>query len=421
MEKNKNRFTGKAIVQFIILCTGAYAIYMPVFCRSAYYDALLEAFQVSNTEFASLFSTYTLMSLLTYFFGGVLADKFPPRYLLAISYVGTAAFTFWQMQFPSFGMALIIYGGMGVTTTLTFWSALIKATRQFGQLIGGESKALGFLEGGRAVSGMFVSTFCVWLFAKGASHVVGLRNVLAVYAVVMVFCGIGAWFVFNDEEQAREAVAQESLPKLIMECMKNKYVWICCLTVMGAYALTSTLSGYASSIGKSCFSLTVVVAAMIPTITTYIVPIGSFTGGFLGDKLGGARTLRIGVLGTIIAAFIITILPSVPAMGIPFIVIFCITTIFMGAVRGQFYAPLREIGIPMHLSGTAVGLIATLGYSPDLFLPLITGRLLDTMDPVTAYKIVIYILIAFGIFSMLMATVIVSHVKKNDKAKQSVE
>lgn len=421
MEKKKSGFTGKALIQFIILCVGANVIYMPVFCRSSYYDALLEAFQVTNTQFATLFSTYTLLTLLTYFFGGVLADKCAPRYLLAISYLGTAAFTFWQMQFPSFGMALIIYGGMGVTTTLTFWSALIKATRQFGQLVGGESKALGALEGGRAVAGMFVSTFCVWLFARGASQVMGLKSVLMVYFVVMVFCGIGAWFVFNDEEQAKEAVAQESLPKLVMECLKNKYVWICCLTVMGAYAMTSTLGGYVSSIGKSCFSLSVVVAAMIPTITSYVRPIGSFAGGFFGDKLGGARALRVGVLGLVVTSLIITVLPSVPAMGIPFIIIFCISTIFMGAVRGQFYAPLREIGIPMHLSGTAVGLIATLGYSPDLFLPLITGRLLDTMDPVTAYKIVIYILIAFGIFSMLMATVIVSHVKKNDKAKQSVE
>ena len=416
MEKKKSGFTGKAIIQFIILCIGAYAIYMPVFCRSSYYDAFLEAFQVSNTQFATLFSAYTLTSLLTYFFGGVLADKCPPRYLLAISFLGTAAFTFWQMQFPSFGMALIVYGGMGVTTTLTFWSALIKATRQFGQLIGGESKALGALEGGRAVAGMFVSTFCVWLFAKGASQSMGLKSVLTVYFVVMVFCGIGAWFVFNDEESAKEAVAQESLPKLIMECLKNKYVWICCLAVMGAYAMTSTLGGYVSSIGKSCFSLTVVVAAAIPMIATYIVPIGSVSGGFLGDKLGGAHTLRIGVLGLIITALMITLLPSVPAMGIPFIVIYCISTIFMGAVRGQFYAPLREIDVPMHLSGTAVGVIATIGYSPDLFLPLVTGRLLDTMEnPVTAYKIVIYILIAFGIFSMVMATVIMSHVKKSQK------
>ena len=124
------------------------------------------------------------------------------------------------------------------------------------------------------MAGMFVSTFCVWLFAKGASQSMGLKSVLTVYFVVMVFCGIGAWFVFNDEESAKEAVAKESLPNLIMECLKNKYVWICCLAVMGAYAMTSTLGGYVSSIGKSCFSLTVVVAAAIPMIATYIVPIG---------------------------------------------------------------------------------------------------------------------------------------------------
>lgn len=75
----------------------------------------------------------------------------------------------------------------------------------------------------------------------------------------------------------------------------------------------------------------------------------------------------------------------------------------------------------MYLSGTATGLIATIGYSSDLFLPLITGRLLDTLDAIVAYKIVIYILIGFGIFSIVMASLIVSYVKKSEKAKEGTE
>ncbi len=418
--KKKKGLSLKAILQFVILCAGATSIYHPVYSRSSFYDAFIESFQVSNTQFATMFSTYTLFTLLTYFLGGVVADKIPPRKLLAFSFLSTGALTFWQLQFPSYGVAVFIYGAMGVTTTLTFWAALIKATRQFGQMVGGESKALGSLEGGRAITNMLLSTFCVWLFAQAVSSMAGLRSVLIIYGIALVACGLGTWFVFDDD-LSEEAVSKDSLPKLILECMKNKYVWICCFVVMGAYAMTSMLEGYVSSIANACFSLSAVAAATVTVIGMYIQPVGSFGGGWLGDKIGASKTIILSVAGMIVASFIITVLPANAAMAVPFVIIYSFFAIFMSCARGQFYAPLREIGIPMYLSGTATGLIATIGYSSDLFLPLITGRLLDTMDAIVAYKIVIYILIGFGIFSIVMASLIVSYVKKSEKAKEGTE
>ena len=418
--KKKKGLSLKAILQFVILCAGATSIYRPVYSRSSFYDAFIESFQVSNTQFATMFSTYTLFTLLTYFLGGVVADKIPPRKLLAFSFLSTGALTFWQLQFPSYGVAVFIYGAMGVTTTLTFWAALIKATRQFGQMVGGESKALGSLEGGRAITNMLLSTFCVWLFAQAVSSMAGLRSVLIIYGIALVACGLGTWFVFDDD-LSEEAVSKDSLPKLILECMKNKYVWICCFVVMGAYAMTSMLEGYVSSIANACFSVSAVAAATVTVIGMYIQPVGSFGGGWLGDKIGASKTIILSVAGMIVASFIITVLPANAAMAVPFVIIYSFFAIFMSCARGQFYAPLREIGIPMYLSGTATGLIATIGYSSDLFLPLITGRLLDTMDAIVAYKIVIYILIGFGIFSIVMASLIVSYVKKSEKAKEGTE
>lgn len=87
--------------------------------------------------------------------------------------------------------------------------------------------------------------------------------------------------------------------------------------------------------------------------------------------------------------------------------------VFMGITRGQFYAPLREANVPMYLSGTATGLIATIGYSSDLFLPIISGKLLDSGDPVMAIKYIIMILIGFGIFAIIMASIMLKLMKKN--------
>ena len=206
----------------------------------------------------------------------------------------------------------------------------------------------------------------------------GLRSVLIIYGIALVACGLGTWFVFDDD-LSEEAVSKDSLPKLILECMKNKYVWICCFVVMGAYAMTSMLEGYVSSIANACFSLSAVAAATVTVIGMYIQPVGSFGGGWLGDKIGASKTIILSVAGMIVASFIITVLPANAAMAVPFVIIYSFFAIFMSCARGQFYAPLREIGIPMYLSGTATGLIATIGYSSDLFLPLITGRLLATI------------------------------------------
>ncbi len=48
-------------------------------------------------------------------------------------------------------MMMVIFALCGVTTTLTFWAALLKITRDFGKN-DGQGKAFGGLEGGRGLA-----------------------------------------------------------------------------------------------------------------------------------------------------------------------------------------------------------------------------------------------------------------------------
>ena len=47
------------------------------------------------------------------------------------------------------------------------------------------------------------------------------------------------------------------------------------------------------------------------------------------------------------------------------------------ALRGVYFALLEESAVPSRLTGTAVGLVSVVGYTPDIFFGAITGRLLD--------------------------------------------
>lgn len=402
----------RAILQFIVLGLGAYSIYEPIFARNTYYDAFIQSFGITNTQFATMFSVYSTMTILLYFPGGVIADKFSPRKLLTFSFISAAALALWESTFPPYQVALLIYAGLGISHTLTFWAALIKATRQFGQTLGGESTALGSQEDVRNIMKLVVATVCVATFRHHASMTAGLQTVLRIYAAVIFSCGVISWFVFNDKMQEEQAVCKESIFTLMKKCLKNPAIWIVSLMVLGTYSMSANMSGYITNIATSNFALSAQTAATIVLISTYVQPIGSFTGGILGDKLGATKALIVSNVGLIVPAVIILLMPKTPAMAVPFTIVWALFTLVRGAARGQYYAPLREAGVPMYLSGTAVGLIATLGYSGDVFLPIISGKLLDRMEPVVAYKNFIIILVCFGIFSIIMSCIMLQVIKR---------
>ena len=411
MSENKKRRIGlKDIITFAVLCIGNGTIFMPAYCRSNFYDAFIEGFGVTNTQFGIMFSAFTIGMLGTYFIGGVITDKMSPRKMLTFSFAATAVLTVVLSFFPSFYIACGVYFCMGLSSTMTFYAPLIKATRQFGQRVGGESKALGFMEGGRAIWGTVSGAVVSAVFVALAGGVMGLRAVLWIYAVILVACAIASYFCFTDD--AGEDTYKGNVLVQVKDCLKNPGVWILALMVMGAYAITSTMTGYTSLLATACFSIPMSYATFVALVPSVVNPIGAFIGGILGDKMGATKTVIVLVVLMMISAFAITILPNGISGAIPFLIIFVILSIFIGAVRGQYYAPMREAGIPMALSGTATGLIATIGYTPDLYLSIITGRLLDNPDQIGAFKQVIYILCGFGVFAIVMGICLMQIVKK---------
>ena len=90
------------------------------------------AFGFSKTQMGVLSSTFGIMSLIGYFPGGWLADRITPRKLITIALTITAASGFVFARLPSFEVCLVLYGFWGISTAFIFWSAMIKATRNWG-------------------------------------------------------------------------------------------------------------------------------------------------------------------------------------------------------------------------------------------------------------------------------------------------
>ena len=131
--------------------------------------------------------------------------------------------------FPSYTVMVILFGAMGITTTLTFWAALIKATRIFAKA-GGEGTALASMEGTRNVLSSIVSTVALILFGVFADKIFGLRIVIYIFAGMNVLIGLLIHFIFDRDTV--EKPEGEGVIKILLSALKDPNVWLMSLSLI---------------------------------------------------------------------------------------------------------------------------------------------------------------------------------------------
>lgn len=120
------------------------ALSIPWSLRAQFYKPLRQALVFTNTEFGLFTTAYGVAEMLSYFLGGWLADRFSARKLLTISFVLTGFGGLYYATYPPLHMSIALHFFWGVTTVLTYWAALMKATRLLGSATE-QGKVFGFL------------------------------------------------------------------------------------------------------------------------------------------------------------------------------------------------------------------------------------------------------------------------------------
>ena len=136
----------------LLILAGESIFILPFVLSRVFRPTVLDVFDLDNVQLGICFSVYGIVALISYMFGGPLADKYPPRKLIAIALWMTALGGLFYATFPSYTALKIIYGYWGFTTIFLFWPSLIKATRVWGGS-DAQGKAFGFLDGGRGLVG----------------------------------------------------------------------------------------------------------------------------------------------------------------------------------------------------------------------------------------------------------------------------
>ncbi len=388
-----------------VLCISAGSIYLLPFLQEVYYKPLADALSLNNTEVGSLMSIYGVFAMLSYFPGGWIADKVSPRILITFSLISTGLIGLYFATLPSYQISLIIHALWGITTTLLFWSAIVRVTRNWAPK-NEQGRAFGILQMGRGVSDILMSMPILAVFGILGSSYFALSMVIVQISLLTIISGLIAWFVLEDEDGGENSSVGtfNSGLREITTVLKLPVVWLIAVVVLAAYSAywgTYRFTSYSTDI----FSLSVVAAGAISIGKMWMSPPSALLAGFISDKIGIAKSVAILFVVLIFSFIVFAFMPGIPSLLPVMIVNVAIASLAVFALRGIYFALLEEGGIPMIITGTATGFISMIGFTPDVFMPLIGGVLLDNLPSVEGYRIFFLIvagICGFGLMAALM-------------------
>ena len=395
------------------MCAGEGVFILPFLLARIFRPTFLDVFQLDNFQLGTLFSTYGFVALISYLFGGTLADKFQPKILMGSSLIMTSLGGFYLSFFPSFDKLQLLYGFWGFSTTFLFWAAMIKATRNWGGDYK-QGKAFGFLEGGRGLVAASIGAIGIFIFSifiptdiiniSFVEKKSAFRWVIISTSVIVFLVGLLVFMFLEElkqsEKENREDIIVNYSFKTIIEVSRYPTVWLLIIIVLCAYCgykVTDILSLYASEI----MLFDEINSARVGSFQMYLRPIVCISIGYIADKSSSSKWLLRGFIFLFFGSiFFASGIIKAPLSSL-FIFSVIVTGIGTYGLRTLYFAAVKEGHIPYAFTGTAVGIISVIGYTPDIFMGPLMGSLLDNNPGILGHRLVFGLLVIFSIIGSI--------------------
>ncbi|WP_298549103.1 MFS transporter [uncultured Aquimarina sp.] len=389
----------------LLILAGESVFILPFVLARVFRPTVLEAFGLDNLQLGLCFSVYGIVALLSYLFGGPIADKFPPRKLIAVALWMTALGGLVYATFPGYATLKILYGYWGFTTIFLFWAPMIKATRVWGGSTS-QGKAFGFLDGGRGLVGALFGAMGVFIFSLFISSEISeatvlesraaFKQVILVSSGIVSLVGILVWFFMKlDQKTEQEIILEKITISQITAVLRLPSVWLLMIIILCAYVgykITDVFSLYA----KDVMLYDQVKSAQVGTFLLFIRPIIGVLIGVLADRTRTTFWLVVSFVISFFGALLFAMgIITTSATTLFFISILVVAT-GVYAARSLYFAVMQRGQIPLVLTGTAVGLISLIGYTPDIFAGPAMGYLLDNSPGIQGHQHVFWMLALFS-------------------------
>ena len=392
-------------VLLAIVAAGETVFFLPFVLARVFRPTFLEVFGLTNFQLGTAFALYGVVAMVSYFPGGVLADLLSPRKLLALALVATSGGGLLLAFNPSFAALKLLYAYWGFTTVALFWAALMRATREWGGLTR-QGAAFGLLDGGRGLLTAATAVVLVVLYAslipdEAASATLeqrsaAFRRIIAVTAAMTVLAAVPVWFFLprRSDSLGRERSGFEF--RGVAHVLAMPTVWLQAFIVICAYVgfkATDDFSLYA----KEVLGLDEVKAAKVGTVSLWVRPFAAIAAGYLADRFSaGLMTIFSFVLLLLGSLLLAAGIIHTGMLGLYLLAVIG-ASLGIFALRGLYYAIMQEGKVPLAFTGSAVGLVSVVGYTPDIFMGPVMGHLLDEFPGPPGHQRVFLVVAVFAL------------------------
>jgi MFS transporter, GlpU family, inner membrane protein len=179
-------------------------------------------------------------------------------------------------------------------------------------------------------------------------------------------------------------------------------VWLLMIIILCAYVgykITDVFSLFAQDV----MLYDKVQSAQVGTFLLFIRPVIGILIGVMADRSQITFWLVVGFVISFLGALLFALgLISATATALFFISILVVAT-GVYAARSLYFAVMERGQIPLVLTGTAVGLISLIGYTPDIFAGPAMGYLLENSPGVEGHQHVFWMLASFSFIGSIAA------------------
>lgn len=383
------------------------SIYLLPYMRKSFQTSMQEVFDVTFTQLGVMNSMFGLLAITAYFAGGWLPDRVSTRALLVFSLFATGIGGYYMATIPSYPMLLALHAFWGITTILTFWAALIKAARYWGGP-GDQGKTFGILDAGRGLVAAIMLSVAAWLFSRFALVADGLIAVIVLYSTASIVAGffVLAFIPEESTQGSRTGGQQKAAPRgQLLTALGMPVVWLQALIILIAYWLYVGSFEFAT-FGEKVFDQDKTFGATLSAVREWLRPFSAIAAGFLADRIRSSRAILYAFVIAAVGFAVLAWLPGDADLLWMLWIQVAAVAIAVFALRGIYFALMEESRVPLALTGTTVGLISAIGFTPDLFAYPLVGWFIDNFGATTGYHYYFNLLACAAIVGVILTLVL---------------
>jgi len=401
----------RVLVLCALIIAGEAIFFLPFVLARVFRPTLLDVFGITNLELGFAFSIYGIIAMPAYFAGGPFADRFRPRVLLTIALITTAAGGIFLIPIPTLATLNFLYAYWGITTIALFWAALIRATRDWSH----ESYpgiAFGLLDGGRGLFAAITGSAMVAVYAAllpddvdSASleqRAQAFRQVIQFMIIIVCVAALFLWLALPTKAQSEPMDKKSLTLRHIYTVLRMPAVWLQAFIILCAYVGFKSADDF-SLYAREVIGMNEVDAARAGTVSLWVRPLAAIGAGYLADRVGAGKMTMVSFMLLLLGSLVLASGAINAGMLSFFLISIVCASLGIFALRGLYYAIMKEGRVPLTFTGSAVGFVSVIGYMPDVFMGPLMGLLLDRSPGPAGHQNLFWVVAGFAIAGLIFS------------------